>query len=213
MLFLSSSSSPSNFSSRDKLNVWILLYLMRLHSLKLSSSRKRSITYIFHMTWFWHFPKVSHVTGVLQFLSFRPVTCFLLLPLLNWGSVMFLGFPGISDGKESAWNAGDLGSIPGLGRSPGEGNGNPLQYSCLVNSMNRGTWRPTVHGIRRVGHNWVTLFFFTFLISSLLALITKMSPQLGNYLWDQTFQTPKTCPDTSKYQLLCTLQHNNSPTC
>ena len=161
MLFLSSSSSPSNFSSRDKPNVWILLYLMRLHSLKLSSSRKRSITYIFHMTWFWHFPKVSHVTGVLQFLSFRPVICFLLLPLLNWGSVMFLGFPGISDGKECAWNAGDLGSIPGLGRSPGEGNGNPLQYSCLVNSMNRGTWRPTVHGITKSRTQLSDTFFFS----------------------------------------------------
>ena len=48
------------------------------------------------------------------------------------------GFPGGSDGKASACNAGDLGSIPGSGRSPGEGNGNPLQYSCLENSMDRG---------------------------------------------------------------------------
>ena len=44
---------------------------------------------------------------------------------------------------------GDGGSIPGLGRSPGEGNGNPLQYSCLVNSMDRGTWRATVHGVAK----------------------------------------------------------------
>ena len=49
-----------------------------------------------------------------------------------------LGFPGGSDGKESACNAGDLGSIPGSGRSPGEGNGNPLQHSCLENPMDRG---------------------------------------------------------------------------
>ena len=49
-----------------------------------------------------------------------------------------VGFPGGSDGKVSAHNAGDLGSIPGLERSPGEGNGNPLQYSCLENSMDRG---------------------------------------------------------------------------
>ena len=47
------------------------------------------------------------------------------------------GFPGVSDGKESAFNAGDPGLIPGLGRSPGEGNSNPLQYSCLGNSMER----------------------------------------------------------------------------
>ena len=50
---------------------------------------------------------------------------------------------GGSDGKESACTAGDLGSIPGSGRSPGEGNGNPLQYSCLENSMDRGSWQAT----------------------------------------------------------------------
>ena len=49
-------------------------------------------------------------------------------------------FPGGSDSKASAYNAGDPGSIPGLGRSPGEGNGNPLQYSCLENPMDRGAW-------------------------------------------------------------------------
>ena len=59
---------------------------------------------------------------------------------------MHPGFPGGSDGKESACNAGDLGLIPGLGRSPGEGNGNPLQYSCLENSTDRGVWQVTVHG-------------------------------------------------------------------
>ena len=57
------------------------------------------------------------------------------------------GFPGGSDSKESACNLGDPGLIPGLGRSPGEGNDNPLQYSCLENSMDRGAWRATVHGI------------------------------------------------------------------
>ena len=51
-----------------------------------------------------------------------------------------LGFPGGSEVKASACNVGDLGSIPGLGRSPGEGNGNPLQYSCLENPMDRGAW-------------------------------------------------------------------------
>ena len=51
-----------------------------------------------------------------------------------------LGFPGGSDGKASVCNAGDLGLIPESGRSPGEGNGNPLQYSCLENPMDRGAW-------------------------------------------------------------------------
>ena len=57
------------------------------------------------------------------------------------------GFSGGSDGKASACNAGDPGSIPGSGRSPGEGNGNPLQYSCLEHSMDGGAWWATVHGI------------------------------------------------------------------
>ena len=54
------------------------------------------------------------------------------------------GFPGSSDGEESAWNVGNQGSIPGLGRSPGGGNDNPLQYSCLENPMDRGAWQATV---------------------------------------------------------------------
>ena len=53
-------------------------------------------------------------------------------------------------------NAGDLGSIPGLGRSSGEGNGNPLQYSCLENPMDRGSWQAIVHGIARVGQDLAT---------------------------------------------------------
>jgi len=56
-------------------------------------------------------------------------------------------FPSSSDGKESAYNAGDLDSIPGLGKSPGEGNGNPHQYSSLGNSMARGAWQTTVHRV------------------------------------------------------------------
>ena len=62
---------------------------------------------------------------------------------------MILVFPGGSDGKASARNAGDPGSIPGLGRSPGEGNGNPHQYSCLENSMDGGAWWATVHGVTK----------------------------------------------------------------
>ena len=60
-----------------------------------------------------------------------------------------MGFPGGSDSKESACNAGAPGSGPGLGRSPGEGNGNPFQYSCLENSMDRGFWQETVHGVAK----------------------------------------------------------------
>ena len=70
-----------------------------------------------------------------------------------------MGFPGDSDSKESACNAGDLGSIPGWGRSSREGNGNPLQYSCLENSTDRGAWRATVHGVRR-SRTWLSDFHF-----------------------------------------------------
>ena len=66
---------------------------------------------------------------------------------------MYVGFPGGSDGKESACNAGDPGLIPRTRRSPGEGNGNPLQYSCLENPMDRGAWWTAVHGSQRVGHD------------------------------------------------------------
>ena len=64
--------------------------------------------------------------------------------MASWGY-----FSGDSDGKESACNAGDPGLIPGWGRFPGEGNGNPFQYSCLENSTDRGAWQATVHGVTK----------------------------------------------------------------
>ena len=66
------------------------------------------------------------------------------------------GFPGGSDGKASACKAGNPGLIPGSGRSTGEGNGNPLQYSCLENLMDRGVLWATVHEVARVRHDLVT---------------------------------------------------------
>ena len=69
--------------------------------------------------------------------------------LFNMLSRLVMGFPGGSDGKASAYNVEDLGLIPGSGRSPGEGNGNPLQYSCLENPMDQGAWGATVHGVTK----------------------------------------------------------------
>ena len=69
-------------------------------------------------------------------------------------------FPGGSNGKASAYNAGDLGLIPGSGRSPGEGNGDPLQYSCLENPMDGVAWWAPVHGVAK---SWTQLSDFTFL--------------------------------------------------
>ena len=71
------------------------------------------------------------------------------LKILVFLIYIYVGFPGGSDGKASACNAEDPGSIPGSGRSPGEGNGNRLQYSCLENSMDGGAWWATVHGITK----------------------------------------------------------------
>ena len=66
---------------------------------------------------------------------------------MNIRNTAELSYPGGSVVKNLTANAGDLGSIPGSGRSPGEGNGKPLQYSCLKNSMDRGAWWATVHGV------------------------------------------------------------------
>ena len=75
-----------------------------------------------------------------------------------------MDFPGGSEGKASNCNAGDLGSIPGSGRPPGEGNGNPLQYCCLENPIDRDAWWATVHGIAK---SRTQLSNFTFSISFL----------------------------------------------
>ena len=80
----------------------------------------------------------------------------------GWIVSFTLGLPGSPVGKESACSAGDLGSIPVSGRSPGEGNGNPLQYSCLENSMDGGAWWATVHGVAK---SWTQLSNFTFTFS------------------------------------------------
>ena len=77
----------------------------------------------------------------------------------SYGFSIALGFPGGSDGKESAYSAGDIGLIPGPGRSPGEGNGNPLQYSCLENPMDGGAWQATVHGLAK-SRTWLSNFTF-----------------------------------------------------
>ena len=76
----------------------------------------------------------------------------------DYGMGWIQDFPGGSDGKESACNAGDLGSIPRSGRSPGEGNGNLLHYSCLENPMDGGAWRATVHGVAK---SWTGLSIST----------------------------------------------------
>ena len=89
----------------------------------------------------------STILGIQYVICGRP-----LIPGFGLLSV-FKDFPGGSDGQVSAYNAGDPGSIPGSGRSPGEGNGNPLQCSCSENPMNGGAWWLQSMGSQRVGHD------------------------------------------------------------
>ena len=97
-----------------------------------------------------------------------------------------------SDGKESTYNVGDLGSIPGSGRSPGEWNGNPLQYSCLENPMDRGAWQATVHGIAK-SWTWLSIHTHThtntYNIKFIILIISKcISSVVSNALLISCYQ-------------------------
>ena len=85
------------------------------------------------------------------------------------------GFPGGSEVKASASNAGDLGLIPGWGRSLGEGNGNPLQYSCLENPMDGGAWWATVHGVAKSRTRWRDLTNFIISLKTKIHIRNKFS--------------------------------------
>ena len=87
----------------------------------------------------------------------------------NKPSTSFTGFPGGSEVKGPAWNVGDPGSIPGSGRYPGEGNGTPLQYSCLENPMDWGAWWATVHGVAK-SQTRLSNFTSSFTSSGLVSL-------------------------------------------
>ena len=130
--------------------------------------------------------------------------CVSLLRCLQYVSYLMLGFPGGSDGKESACNEGDLGSILELGRSPGEGNGTPLQYSCLENTMERGAWWLQSMGLQRVGHDWGSNTFtfnrlpqhgwkWTFLISLGLLSQEFWSSLAGGSGWESLLKLYSWC--------------------
>ena len=146
----------SHFLIQDHKDIYTCVFFQKFYSFK-------SSVYVFYPFWV-NFYIWCHVEA--QFHSFAYTY-----------SVMYMGFPHRSVGKESANNAGDLGSIPGSGRSPGEGNGNPLQYSCLGDPMDRGAWRATVHRIAGVGHNLATkpLPPFSYWASQ-VALLVKIPP-------------------------------------
>ena len=108
-------------------------------------------------SWWW-----TGRPGVLRFTGSQGVGH----ELSDWSDLIWWccrDFPGGSGGKASAYNAGDPGLIPGSGRSPGEGNGTPLQYSCLENPMDRGVWWATVHRATE-SRTWLSNFTFTFFL-------------------------------------------------
>ena len=109
--------------------------------------------------------------------------------------MILVGFPGGSDSKESACNAGDPGSVLGSGRFPGEGHGNPPQYFCLKNSMDRGAWWATVHGVTeprspssewRVSEDWArtSLIVYYFWFCELVSPAPVCIPGTWMSLWD-----------------------------
>ena len=83
---------------------------------------------------------------------------------------------GSSEGKESACSAGDWGLIPGLGKSPGEGNGNPLQYSCLENSTDRGAWQAMVYAVAK-RQMWLNVWAHSYILEWLRALMSKVTEE------------------------------------
>ena len=97
-----------------------------------------------------------------------------------------MGFPGGSEVKASVCNVGDLDSIPGSGRFPGEGNGNPLQYSCPENPMDGGAWWATVHGVTKSRtrlSNFTFTFIFKIRLSQIIHLESESSSALSDSLW------------------------------
>ena len=103
------------------------------------------------------------------------IVAYFLMSDFDLGFYTFpLGFPHSSVGKESACSAGDPGSIPGLGRSPGEGNGNPLQYSCLENPMDRGAWQSM--GSQESDRTWQLNYYYFPSICQLLCQYCIKSP-------------------------------------
>ena len=144
-------------------------------SFNISPSNEYSGLISFRMDWLDLLAVQGTLTSLLQHYSSKAS--------ILWCSAL-CGFPGGSEVKTSACNAGDLGSIPGSRRSPGEGNGNPLQYSCLKNPMYRGAFWATVHGVTK---SRTRLSNFTFNFSFLYSpTLTSIHDYWKNHTLDQT---------------------------
>ena len=129
------------------------------------------------------------------------------------------GFPGSSDGRESAWNAGDPGSILGSGRSPGAGNGNPLQYSCLENSMGGGVWWATIHRVTKSRTRLSGCHYYYFMFRTALGNGARDGKNEGNFwriwlkCWFACFRSSEGCIEKHSFDLrfrIWSLTHLNS---
>ena len=122
--------------------------------------------------------KITSQPSVFEFYLTAPAKPYWRFQMSMYQSEVY-GFPGGSEVKASACNAGDLGSIPGSGRSPGEGNGNPLQYSCLENPMDGGSWWAAVHGVTKSRTRLSEQFIF----SSVQSEIHHLPSKIGFSSW------------------------------
>ena len=120
----------------------------------------------------------NNSTWGFPFLHILTDTCYLLS--FWWQPLWHVSFPDGSNSKEFACHAGDPGSVPGLGKFPEKGHGNPLQYSCLENPMDRGAWRAIVHGVTQSQTQLSDQHFFTFTTPpSILSFISAWLCQAG----------------------------------
>ena len=118
------------------------------------------------------------------------------------------GFPGGSKVKASASNAGDPGSIPGLGRSPGGGNGNPLHYSCLENPMDRGAWWAAVHGVIK---SRARLSEFTFIFTVRVKVLSLFFVFVFMYYLYVKYYEPQFSSVTQSFPTLCNPMNHSTP--
>ena len=126
-----------------------------------------------------------------------------------------MGFPAGSDGKESACNAGDLGSVPGSGKSPEERNGYPLQYSCLENSVNREAWQAADHGVTK-NQTWLSNQYTIMYIHRALhsvPLEEEMATHFSILTWEVPWTEQPGGLQSTGFKELETSEHTHSSCC
>ena len=142
MHVLQCSPSPESWEAEGKQNICTCELCVNTHT--------HTHTHIYTETYIHNIHSCTHIQLYTQICTYYiyTYTC-----ICTHVFIHIQGFPGDSEVKDPPANAGDMGLIPGLGRSPGGGNGNTLQYSCLENSIDRRAWQAAVHWVTRVTHD------------------------------------------------------------